>query len=85
MEEYITRYQKYLTLQDRYEIEEGLNTNHTLTDIAEMLARQRFELPMSVTVVITHMTAENRISTIEQYPPIQRIENNSKGAERGFP
>lgn len=85
MEEYITRYQKYLTLQDRYEIEEGLNTNHTLTDIAEMLARQRFELPMSVTVVITHMTAENRISTIEQCPPIQRIENNSKGAERGFP
>lgn len=38
MKKGITRYQKHPTLQDRYEIEEGLNTNHTLTDIAEMLA-----------------------------------------------
>lgn len=41
MEKDITRYQKHLTLQDRYEIEEGLNTNHTLTDIAEMLGKDK--------------------------------------------
>ena len=36
-----SRYQKHLTLQNRYEIEEGLNHGYTLTRIAELLGKDK--------------------------------------------
>lgn len=35
------RYQKHLTLQDRYDIEEGLNHGYTVTRIAEMITKDK--------------------------------------------
>ena len=36
-----SRYQKHLTLQDRYTIEEGLNHGYTLTRIAEEVGKDK--------------------------------------------
>ena len=39
MKDDTSRYWKHLTLQDRYDIEEGLNNSHTLASIAELLGK----------------------------------------------
>lgn len=41
MENKNDRYQKHLTLQDRYDIEEGLNHAYSLTRVAEMVSKDK--------------------------------------------
>jgi IS30 family transposase len=41
MENGNNRYWKHLTLQDRYDIEDGLNQSHTLTKIADLLRKDK--------------------------------------------
>lgn len=41
MENSNSNHYKHLTLQDRYDIEEGLNRNHSISRIADMLRRDR--------------------------------------------